>query len=323
MKALVTGAAGFVGSAISARLLSEGHDVVGVDAFTDYYAEEIKRANASKLSHDRFELVEADLNELDLASLLSDVDVVFHQAGQPGVRASWGAGFSPYITHNIAATQALLEAAKAVPRLKRFVNASSSSVYGEAESYPTRETDRPQPRSPYGVTKLAAENLATLYGRIFGVPTTSLRYFTVYGPGQRPDMAFTRFLHAAVTGAPIRVFGSGEQIRDFTFIDDIVSANLLAATTEHEPGSVFNIAGGGQVSVNQVLDTIEEIHGSPLQVERDEVAAGDVSRTCGATDAVEAAIGWRATTSVPDGLRRQYEWVTASLPMLSKAVSWA
>ena len=322
MRALVTGSAGFIGSSIAERLLGEQHEVVGVDCFTDYYDTALKRRNLERLAGDRFDFVEGDLNALDLDALLDGVDVIFHQAGQPGVRDSWGAGFAPYTAHNIAATQALLEAARRAPQLARFVAASSSSVYGEAESYPTRETDLPRPKSPYGVTKLAAEHLATLYGRNFGVPTTSLRYFTVYGPRQRPDMAFTRFLRAAIENDTIKVFGTGEQVRDFTYIDDIVDANLLAATTEHEAGAVFNVAGGGQVSVNEVLEIIEDLVGHPLDVQRLDVAAGDVSRTCGATDHIESVLGWRATTSVADGLRTQHAWAQEALPLLTSTVNW-
>ncbi|AYF97247.1 NAD-dependent epimerase/dehydratase family protein [Protaetiibacter intestinalis] len=322
MKALVTGAAGFIGSSIARRLLDDGHEVIGIDGFTEYYHEPLKRRNAAALAGDGFRLIESDLLEVDLVELLHDVEVVFHEAGQPGVRGSWGSGFEPYISRNIAATQALLEAARTAPKLRRFVGASSSSVYGEAESYPTRESDRPQPKSPYGVTKLAAEHLTTLYGRNFGVPTTSLRYFTVYGPRQRPDMAFTRFLRAAIAGDPIRVFGSGEQIRDFTYIDDIVEANLRAATVEHDAGSVFNVAGGGQVSVNEVLDSIGTLTGRPLEVERVGVATGDVFRTAGATELIEEALAWRATTSVADGLRNQYEWAVEAAPVLATATDW-
>ncbi|QEO09512.1 NAD-dependent epimerase/dehydratase family protein [Protaetiibacter larvae] len=324
MKALVTGAAGFIGSALSERLLADGHDVVGVDNLTEYYAAALKRDNLARLRSERFELVEADLNDLDLPALLSDIEVVFHQAGQPGVRGSWGAGFAPYVARNIVATQALLEAARSAPRLTRLVAASSSSVYGDAESYPTHETDRPQPVSPYGVTKLAAENLTTLYGRNFGVPTTSLRYFTVYGPRQRPDMAFTRFSRAAARGDTIRVFGNGEQVRDFTFIDDIVEANMLAATVQHDAGSVFNIAGGSQVSVNEVLETLAEIAGREVRVERMGAAAGDVSRTSGSTARVEEALGWTAKTALESGLRAQYEWVAGALSSLDRAgIDWS
>jgi nucleoside-diphosphate-sugar epimerase len=284
--------------------------VVGIDAFTEYYDEGLKRRNVDRLG-DGFELIEADLNDLELGSLLSDVDVVFHEAGQPGVRASWGADFAGYVTNNITATHALLEAARHAPRLTRLVYASSSSVYGEAESYPTHETDTPRPKSPYGVTKLAAEHLVSLYGRDLGVPTTSLRYFTVYGPGQRPDMAFTRFLRAAIAGEPIQVYGTGEQVREFTFIGDVVEANIRAAEIDHDAGSVFNVAGGGEISVNDVLEIIEEIAGHPIVVDRQHAVAGDVSRTAGATDRIDAALGWQAVTPLVDGLRAQYEWAAS------------
>jgi nucleoside-diphosphate-sugar epimerase len=235
---------------------------------------------------------------------------VFHEAGQPGVRASWGADFAGYVTNNITATHALLEAARHAPRLTRLVYASSSSVYGEAESYPTHETDTPRPKSPYGVTKLAAEHLVSLYGRDLGVPTTSLRYFTVYGPGQRPDMAFTRFLRAAIAGEPIQVYGTGEQVREFTFIGDVVEANIRAAMVDHAAGSVFNVAGGGETSVNEVLDIIEDLAGHSIAVHRLRAVAGDVSRTAGATDRIAAALGWQASTPLVDGLRAQYKWAT-------------
>jgi nucleoside-diphosphate-sugar epimerase len=215
------------------------------------------------------------------------------------------------VTNNITATQALLEAARHAPRLTRLVYASSSSVYGEAESYPTHETDIPRPKSPYGVTKLAAEHLVSLYGRDLGVPTTSLRYFTVYGPGQRPDMAFTRFLRAAIAGEPIQVYGTGEQVREFTFIGDVVEANIRAAEIDHDAGSVFNVAGGGEISVNDVLEIIEEIAGHPIAVDRQHAVAGDVSRTAGATDRIAATLGWQAVTPLVDGLRAQYEWAAS------------
>jgi UDP-glucuronate 4-epimerase len=226
VKALVTGVAGFIGGRIALRLLADGHDVVGVDALTDYYDPGIKQANLQRVEHPRFRFVEGDLNEVELAPLLADVEVVFHEAGQPGVRSSWGRDFGRYALDNVCATQRLLEEARGAERLRRFVYASSSSVYGEAERYPTEETDRPQPVSPYGVTKLAAEHLCSLYAHNYGLPTVSLRYFTVYGPGQRPDMAFTRFCRAVHEGRQIELYGTGEQVRDFTYVDDVVEANL-------------------------------------------------------------------------------------------------
>jgi UDP-glucuronate 4-epimerase len=312
MKSLITGVAGFVGSTLAKRLLAEGHEVVGIDCLTDYYDVTIKRNNLASIPGDNFAFVEGDLNLVNLNDLLADVDYVFHQAGQPGVRKSWGSDFAVYTSANIEATQRLLEAAKTAPSLKRVVYASSSSVYGDAERYPTLESDRPQPLSPYGVTKLAAEHLCTLYAHNFGVPTVSLRYFTVYGPGQRPDMAFTRFLRASVVGEPITIYGTGEQVRDFTFVDDIVDANFKAATIDSPAGSVFNVAGGSNISVNEVLHVIEKISGTPLVVNRIESVAGDVMRTGGSTELIEQALGWSAKVPLEEGLARHYAWAQST-----------
>ena len=308
MKALVTGAAGFIGSSISAELLARGHQVVGVDLLTDYYDTALKAENLARLTGG-FTFVQADLNTADLPALLADVEVVFHQAGQPGVRDSWGKDFGVYLAANVGATQCLLEAARTAPRLRRLVYASSSSVYGDAQDYPTTELDRPQPVSPYGVTKLAAEHLCTLYATNFGVPTVSLRYFTVYGPRQRPDMAFTRFLTAAATGTAISLFGTGEQVRDFTFVGDVVEANLLAAQEDVAPGTVLNIAGGTHVSVVEVLDLIRGISGRPVRVERHPRSDGDVFRTGGEASLAAELLGWKPSVSIEEGLALQWEWV--------------
>jgi UDP-glucuronate 4-epimerase len=308
MKALVTGAAGFVGSAITRRLLELGHSVTGVDSLTDYYDVSIKEANLRTLAHPSFSFVKGDLNELELRGLLQGVDFVFHQAGQPGVRKSWGEDFQLYLDANVMATQRLLEASRQASGLRRFVYASSSSLYGDAGRFPTMETDLPRPLSPYGVTKLAAEHLCSLYAANFAVPTLSLRYFTVYGPGQRTDMAFTRFCRAAVRGEKITIYGDGEQIRDFTYVDDIVAANIAAATSEATPGSVFNAAGGSNISVNEVLAIIERLNGAPLNVEYVGKVAGDVRRTGGSTEAITSQLGWRAEVPLEEGLRRQFEW---------------
>ncbi len=308
MRALVTGVAGFVGSTLAKQLLSEGHEVVGVDALTDYYEVSIKENNLASIPDERFTLHRADLNDADLPALLADVDWVFHQAGQPGVRKSWGRDFAVYVRQNIEATQRLLEAAKDSPRLSRLVYASSSSVYGNAERYPTSEDDRPQPLSPYGVTKLAAEHLCSLYAANFGVPTVSLRYFTVYGPGQRTDMAFTRFVRAAVRDEVITIYGTGEQIRDFTYVDDVVAANIAAASNPVPPGTVLNVAGGSNVTVNEILSTLEGLNGAPLRIEHGGPVAGDVFRTGGSTDKISGLIGWRPTVTTEEGLARQLAW---------------
>lgn len=317
MKALITGVAGFVGSTLAQRLLKDGHDVVGVDALTDYYDVALKEENLEAValadSSSRSTVVRADLRDLDLAAILSDVDYVFHQAGQPGVRKSWGSDFSTYIDANIDVTQRILEAARASPRLKKLVYASSSSVYGDAETYPTSESLRPQPRSPYGVTKLAAEHLCVLYAENFGVPTASLRYFTVYGPRQRPDMAFTRFLRAIKKDEPITLYGDGEQVRDFTFVDDIVEANVRAAESESlRPGSVLNVCGGSSVSVNQVLDLMREVSGSDVRVNQQDAVAGDVKRTGGDSTRIAKELGWQPRVSLADGISRQWNWVVES-----------
>jgi UDP-glucuronate 4-epimerase len=316
MKALVTGVAGFIGGRIAGRLLADGHDVVGVDAVTDYYDQRIKRANLQRLEHPRFRFVEGDLNGVDLAALLADVELVFHEAGQPGVRSSWGSDFGRYSADNICATQRLLEHARGAERLRRLVFASSSSVYGEAERYPTEETDRPQPVSPYGVTKLAAEHLCTLYAHNYGLPTVSLRYFTVYGPGQRPDMAFTRFCRAVHDGRPIELYGTGEQVRDFTYVDDVVEANLRVGAADQAqvaPGAVFNVAGGSSVTVNEVLELLGTVSGKEVRVTRSAPVPGDVLRTGGTTSAIRRATGWVPQVGLREGLEEQYRWASAVL----------
>ena len=306
MTVLITGVAGFVGSSLARRLLADGEQVVGVDCLTDYYDPSLKKDNLSAIPSEGFTFVAEDLNAADLDGLLADVSVVFHEAGQPGVRKSWGEDFATYVDANVLATQRLLEAARRAPRLQRLVYASSSSVYGNALSYPTTEDDVPRPHSPYGVTKLAAEHLCTLYADNFGVPTVSLRYFTVYGPGQRPDMAFNRFIRAALAGQRVEVFGTGEQVRDFTFVDDVVDANLRAAGQDVRPGSVFNVSGGTSISVNEVLDVLSGIAPQPLEVDRKEAVAGDVRRTGGSADRIRDELGWQPTVGIEAGLRAQW-----------------
>lgn len=312
MTVLVTGVAGFIGSTLAERLVHDGHEVVGIDNFSDYYGRETKEANLSDLADaSDFTFVEEDLNKADLRALLNGVEVVYHLAGQPGVRKCWGSDFADYVDANIVATQRLLEAVRCSSSLTRFVYASSSSVYGDAERYPTYEADRPQPCSPYGATKLAAEHLVHLYAANFGVPAISLRYFTVYGPRQRPDMAFNRFISSARHGTRLPIHGDGNQIREFTYVDDIVEANVRAGVAPVEPGTVVNLSGGAAISVNEVLGLLEAIHGEPLRVERGEPAVGDVFRTGGSTELAKALLGWEPQVGIEDGLALEYEWLAA------------
>jgi nucleoside-diphosphate-sugar epimerase len=307
VRTLVTGVAGFIGSNLAAALLDEGHTVVGVDCFTPYYDEAQKRANVVALSHAGLEMVEADLLEVDLKELLAGVEVVFHQAGQPGVRLSWSEGFGVYERQNIAVTQRLLEAAREAS-LDRFVFASSSSVYGNAPSYPTSEDDLPRPHSPYGVTKLAAEHLCGLYAEVHGLPTVALRYFTVYGPGQRPDMLMHRLFDDALANRPVPIFGAGDQVREFTFVADVVGANRLAAIADVPPGSVVNIAGGAETTVRAVIDLVGELVGQPVAIEHQSAKAGDVRRTGGAIERAHALLGWEPHTDLEAGLTAQLAW---------------
>lgn len=313
MRALVTGIAGFVGSTLAARLVREGWDVRGIDMLSNYYSPKLKLDNLARLNLEPSRFTQQDILEMDLTQALQDVDVVFHQAGQPGVRSSWGAEFSIYTEANIRATQVLLEAARNSKTVKRFVYASSSSVYGDAERYPTLETDRPSPMSPYGVSKLAAEHLCVLYARNFGVPTVSLRYFTVYGPRQRPDMAFTRFCEAVASGNTVTIYGTGDQIRDFTFVEDIVDANVRAATEDVAPGSVFNIAGGTNISVNEVLTLLSAIAGTEVRVSKQSAVKGDVFRTGGDSRRASEELGWVPRVSIEEGLSRQFAWASDRL----------
>lgn len=319
---VVTGVAGFIGSTLADRLISEGHTVTGIDCFVDYYPRKIKEANISKLRESsNFNFIESDLNTLDLVKLLEGVDYVYHQAAQAGVRASWGETFSIYTNNNILATQRLLEACRddAVKgTLKKVVYASSSSVYGAVEKLPTYETDLPCPLSPYGVSKLAAENLMVLYSNEFGVPTASLRYFTVYGPRQRPDMAFHKFIKATLTGNEIHIYGDGEQSRDFTFIEDIIDCNVAAATVDFKKQGknlYFNTGGGSRVTVNEVLQMIREITGQNPKVVYMNRATGDVPHTGSDWSLAKNVLGYTPKVQLFDGLKKEVEWVDQMLKM--------
>lgn len=306
MKALVTGAAGFIGSHLSERLLADGAEVHGVDRLSDYYGPELKRSNlAGPLESDRFEFIEGSLTELDLAKLLDGVTVVYHLAAQPGVRPSWGSDFDVYVEDNVLATQRLLEGAREAS-LERFVLASSSSIYGDAEYFPTEESATPAPVSPYGVTKLAAEHLCELYFKGFEVPTVRLRYFTIFGPRQRPDMAFTRFIRSALEGRPIEVFGDGGQERDFTYVADAVEATV-AAGDRGTPGAVYNVAGGNHATVAQVIETLGGLLGSPPAVENLPAVVGDARKTGADTTRAREELGYSPQTSLEEGLSNQLE----------------
>jgi nucleoside-diphosphate-sugar epimerase len=299
MKVLVTGAAGFIGSHLCEWLLAQGDDVQGLDAMTDFYDPWRKEQNVrALLDWDRFSLSRDDLLEAPLDRILDGVDVVYHLAGQPGVRPSWGEEFAVYLTRNVLATQRLLEAARQAS-LWKFVYASSSSVYGNAETLPTVETLRPQPVSPYGVTKLAAEHLCELYRENFGVPTASLRFFTVFGPRQRPDMAFSRLVTAALRGESFPLYGDGEQTRDFTYVGDIVHALRQAALSPW--CGVANLGGGSRVSMNEVVDVVSSL-ARPVRLDRLPTAKGDVRHTAADTTTARLAFGYQPTTSVAEGL---------------------
>ncbi|AVH66880.1 NAD-dependent epimerase/dehydratase family protein [Nostoc sp. 'Peltigera membranacea cyanobiont' N6] len=309
-KIIVTGAAGFVGSQLVEILLQQGEEVIGIDEFNDYYDPMLKRKNVAHLhSSPGFTLIEADIQFLDWQELLKDVDVVYHQAAQAGVRASWGKAFRGYTERNINATQVLLEAAKDAKHLKRLVFASSSSVYGDAETLPTHEGICPQPVSPYGITKLAAETLCTLYHKNFGVPSVSLRYFTVYGPKQRPDMAFHKFFKSILQDEAIPIYGDGQQTREFTFVGDVIAANLAAANVPEAVGEILNIGGGSRVVLAEVLDTIEEIVGKPIKRNHIEKAMGDARHTAADVSKAQKILGYQPKVSLREGLTKEWQWI--------------
>ena len=308
MKILVTGVAGFIGSHLAERLVDDGHHVIGVDCFTDYYPRPIKESNIATLRKiDSFVFYEDDLLRMDLAKLLEGVDVVFHEAAQAGVRASWGSSFRIYTENNVRATQRLLEAARQV-RLKKFIYASSSSVYGDAESYPTREDMKPMPISPYGVTKLAGEHLCYLYRKNYDIPVLALRYFTVYGPRQRPDMAFNKFISAMLHGDEIVIYGDGKQTRDFTYIDDIVAANQSAMHAD-VVGEVINVGGGSRITVNDTIRIIEKVTGQKARTRYIEEQKGDVRHT--AADITKAAklLSYKPAYDLEKGIANEVDWM--------------
>jgi UDP-glucose 4-epimerase len=309
-RALVTGCAGFLGSHLSERLLEAGVSVVGIDSFTDFYARSLKERNlAEARDHRLFELHERDIASDSLDDLLEGVDVIFHLAAQAGVRGSFGSGFDTYLHDNVKASQRLLEAAVRAP-VDAFVYASSSSVYGNAASFPTGETAPRAPVSPYGMTKCATEDLAGVYHRNHGIRTVGLRYFTAYGPRQRPDMAFNRFIAAGLAGEPITILGDGMQVRDFTFVDDVIEATVSAAASGMD-GSAYNVGGGTPVTLLAAVQIIEEQIGHPIEVRHRESARGDARQTGADTRRARADLGFEASVQLEDGLARQLAWMAA------------
>ena len=309
---LVTGVAGFVGSHLAERLIADGHAVIGIDCFTDYYARALKERNLVALRREaRFQFIEADLVSTDLTEIVRDATLIFHLAGQAGVRASWGKSFDAYTRNNLLATQMVLEAAKQNPP-EKIVFASSSSIYGDAETLPTFEDAMPQPVSPYGVTKLACEHLCRLYTRNYNLPIITVRFFTVYGPRQRPDMAFARFIRAARANQEIVVFGDGEQTRDFTFVADTVDGTIRAARAG-APGAIYNLGGGSRVSVNQVLRELEMILEQPVRVRYEAAQAGDARDTAADIRRAQTVLGFAPRGALATGLRAQVEWMRGEM----------
>lgn len=311
-RVLLTGIAGFIGSTLAERLLDNGYDVMGVDCFSDNYDPAVKRANiAPLLVHPGLSMTTADLRTCPLEPLLDGVEIVFHLAGEPGVRTSWAGRFDVYLENNVRTTQRLLDAVAHRP-IRRFVYASSSSVYGLASRYPTGEDQPTRPHSPYGVTKLTAEFLCSVYAANFGVPTVALRYFSVYGPRQRPDLAAYRLVSAALDGGTFTLFGSGAQIRDFTYVADAVAATVAAGTAAVPPGTVLNVAGGAATTVNDLIALVAETVGDRVRVDRHPFKPGDVARTGGEIERARSLLGWSPTTSLRDGIRRQVKWQVQS-----------
>jgi UDP-glucose 4-epimerase len=309
VKALVTGAAGFIGSHLTAALLDTGATVVGVDCFTDYYPRAFKERNLEENRlREGFRFAETPIESADLPALLDGVTHVFHLAAQAGVRKSWGKDFHTYTVNNIEATQRLLEACVGRP-LERFVHASSSSVYGDRVAIPMREDALPQPVSPYGVTKMAAEQLGYLYHVNYGVPVVAMRYFTVYGPRQRPDMAFHRFIKAALADEPIQLYGDGAQTRDFTFVSDAVAATI-AAGERGVNGRSYNIGGGSRVSMNQVVSIIEQVAGRPLRIQREAAQKGDMRDTFADTTLARQDLGFAPKVGLEEGIQAEYRWLS-------------
>jgi UDP-glucuronate 4-epimerase len=303
----VTGAAGFIGSATVREFLNAGYQVRGIDRFTDYYQRERKERNVAELNDPQFEFVEAAPTPLNACDLFDGVDAIVHLAGQPGVRGSWER-FDTYVENNIVLTHTVLQAANALG-IERVVYASSSSVYGTDAPVPTTESDRPRPSSAYGMSKYAGEQLCEVASQQFGLSTVSMRYFTVYGPRQRPDMAIGRIIAAAVDGSVFTLFGDGTQVRDFTFVRDVARANRLAVETASVPaGTAINIAGGSATTLRDVVDTIASVLGRDIAIDMQAVAAGDVRRTDADTARARDLLGWTPNIDLRTGIEEHVRW---------------
>lgn len=309
MRSLITGVAGFIGSHLAEKLLELGHEVVGVDKFLDNYARDFKEANLSPfVTHPCFRFINDDLVNIDLPRLVNQTDYIFHLAAQPGVRSSWGEEFFHYSHNNILATQLLLETCKQV-KVRKFVYASSSSVYGDTDDLPMRESGGTRPVSPYGVSKLAAEHLCYLYWKAFGIPTVSLRFFTVYGPRQRPDMFFHILMQHLLVDEEIPLYDDGEQSRDFTYCADIVDG-LTAAAFYSGSGDVFNLGGGGEITLLNAIKLVEKLSGRSAKLKRFDRQSGDVRRTRASLSQAEKNLGYKPLVSLEEGLSRQWQWIS-------------
>jgi len=310
---IITGVSGFIGSTLAEKLLEKKFRVIGIDSFTNYYPMPIKEKNiANCLKHTNFSLIHQDLDSLDLSPIFENAEYIFHLAAQPGARASWGKEFAIYVKNNISVTQKILESVKNNTTLKKFVLASSSSVYGNQSNIMNEDTSLTRPVSPYGVTKLAAENLVNLYFKNYGIPTISLRYFTVYGPKQRPDMAFTRFLRSIIKDKKLTVFGNGEQTRDFTYVDDIVEATINAATSD-SIGDILNVGGGSVFSLTQIIEFMKEITEKELEIDFKKEQKGDVKHTSADISKARKLINYKSNTDIKYGLTQQYEYIKTNL----------
>lgn len=317
-RVVVTGAAGFIGSHLCERLLERGDDVIGVDCFTDYYPRFLKQQNADALSgRDGFRFVEGDLNDLDLRELLDGRTIVYHLAAQAGVRASWGTEFDAYTRHNIHSTQRLLETLKNREDV-RFVFASSSSVYGKTKQLPTPEDVILAPNSPYGATKATCEHMCALYAENWGLNYCALRYFTVYGPRQRPDMGFHKFIRAILEDRPLDVFGDGSQSRDCTYVGDIVEGTIQAGDTR-TPSRVFNIGGGSRRALMDILDDMQEILGKRAKIRHTSEERGDVPHTHADISRSREEFGYNPQVSVEEGLRHEVLWLQETLEQIQQA----